>query len=157
MDRQNKEISALRQQVEILLNKLNIQPTQPLDSTAPMELESQSVPVQQLTASNKKSITTANKNFNATTKPSSDHKFNILLYGIPECSSSQNRPQRMKSDLQNALQILSSLDQSINTNSIRDIFRLGKFKKDQKHPKPLLIKFLCSTDAFSILASRNQV
>ena len=63
----------------------------------------------------------------------------------------------MKSDLQNALQELSSLNDSINANSIKDIFRLGKFKKDQNRPRPLLIKFLRATDAFSVLANSNQL
>ena len=58
-----------------------------------------------------------------------------------------------KQDLQNALQELSSLNNSTNANSIKDIFRLGKFKKDQNRPRPLLIKLLCATDAFSVLAN----
>ena len=87
----------------------------------------------------------------------SDHKFNILLYGIQECTSTQTRPQRMISDLQNALQELSSLNDSINANSIKDIFRLGKFKKDQNCPRPLLITFLHATDAFSVLTNSNQL
>ena len=89
----------------------------------------------------------------------SDRKFNILLYGIQECPSTQTRLQRMKSDLQNALQKLSSLNDSINANSIKDIsqFRLGKYIKDQNRPRPLLIKFLRATDAFSVLANNNQL
>ena len=157
--KQSKEILVLRQQVEILMNKLSIQLPQlpesvpPANQTAPMESEPQPTLVQNATASN----IPANKKPNTSSISPSDRKFNILLYGIKECPSTQTRPQRMKSDLQNALQELSSLNDSINANSIKDIFRLGKFNKDQNRPRPLLIKFLRATDAFSVLANSNQL
>ena len=141
------------------MNKLSIQLPQlpesvsPANQTAPMESEPQPILVQNATASN----IPANKKPNTSSISPSDRKFDILLYGIQECPSTQTRPQHMKSDLQNALQELSSLNDSINANSIKDIFRLGKFKKDQNRPRPLLIKFLCATDAFSVLANSNQL
>ena len=91
------------------MNKLNIQLPQlsesvsPADQIAPMESEPQLHLVQNTTASN----IPANKKPNTSSMSPSDRKFNILLYGIQECPSTQTRPQRMKSDLQNALQELS--------------------------------------------------
>ena len=51
----------------------------------------------------------------------------------------------------------ASLNDSINTNSINDVFHLSKFKKDQNCPRPLLIKFLYANDVFSVLANSNQL
>ena len=119
--KQSKEILVLKQHVEILMNKLNIQLSKsvsPADQVAPMESEPQSLLVQNITASN----IPANEKPNTSSISLSDRKFNILLYGIQECPSTQTRPQRMKSDLQNALQELSSLNDYINANSIKDIF-----------------------------------
>ena len=94
--KQSKEILVLKHQIEILINKLNIQP--------------------------------------------------------PQLSES--------SDFQSGLQELSLFCSSINTNSIKDIFRLLKFKKDQNHLRPLLIKFLCATCPLLfliIIANSNQL
>ena len=41
---------------------------------------------------------------------------------------------------------------SIETNSIRDCFRLGKFKHDAQRPRPILIKFLRSAEATMVLS-----
>ena len=66
----------LKQQVEILMNKLNIQLSEsvsPADQIAPMESEPQSLLVQNTTASN----ITANKKPNTSSISLSDRKFNM--------------------------------------------------------------------------------
>ena len=71
-------------------------------------------------------------------------KFNIIIFGITECPVGTSRVVRSKHDLDAATEIVSGLDHTISTNSVRDSFRLGKFSKSRKRLQPLLVKFLHS-------------
>ena len=52
----------------------------------------------------------------------------------------QKRSDRVKHDIESSVSILSKLNNDIQANSVRDSFRLGKFKKDLTRPRPLLLK-----------------
>ena len=56
------------------------------------------------------------------TDVSNDHKFNLVIYGIPECSSSSKRFERLQLDQRNVLKELSNLDDSINSSCIKNTF-----------------------------------
>jgi len=60
-----------------------------------------------------------------------EQKFNVVLYGISECPNGTSRSERMKHDLDSAVTILKKLNNEINHSSIRDNFRLGKYKQNQ--------------------------
>ena len=55
-------------------------------------------------------------------------------------------------DLQCIINAFAKAELSIETNSIRDCFRLGKFKHDAQRPRPILIKFLRSNEATMVLS-----
>jgi len=78
------------------------------------------------------SINTANEHFNSatTTVQPADHKFNLVIYSISECTSGTNQPDRVKHDKDKSVSLLSKIDQGINSNSVRDCLRLGSYKKD---------------------------
>ena len=86
-----------------------------------------------------------------------DSKFNIVIFGIPEKSGVTSRTMRSTHDLEAATEIVSGLDSSISSNSIRDSFRLGKFSKSKQRPRPLLVKFLHSQDVNSVLSKRRRL
>ena len=44
----------------------------------------------------------------------------------------------------------------IQASSIRDLYRLGKFRHDQLCPRPILIKFLRVFDAEAVLSKRSS-
>ena len=48
-----------------------------------------------------------------------DNKFNTVLYGVQECPSGMSKSARFESDLSSVVSILSSLDGSINSQSIK--------------------------------------
>ena len=85
-----------------------------------------------------------------------DRKYNVLCFGIEECSETL-RIDRLNSDLDKVTSLVSSLDSHVDKSSIRDSFRLGKFKKDSSNPRPILVKFTRSADAASILYKRGSI
>ena len=80
--------------------------------------------------------------------------FDLGLYGISEMPGDSSRPERMKHDLDTAV---VTLNKEINHSSIRDSFRLGKFKQNQARPRPLLIKLNRAIDVITILANRGSL
>ena len=69
---------------------------------------------------------------------SSESKFNVVLFGVQECPSGMSKSARFESDLSNTVGVLSSIDSSIQPQSIRDCFRLGKFSPRASRPRPIL-------------------
>ena len=91
------------------------------------------------------------------TSQNHDKKFNAVLYGVQECSSSMSKSARFESDLTSIVNILSSLDSSIQSQSIKDCYRLGKFSTGASRPRPLLIKFVRVADVTSILSKKRNL
>ena len=60
-------------------------------------------------------------------------------------------------DLENITNAFVNADLPIETSSIRECFRLGKYKPDTSHPRPILIKFLRSTEATMALSKVSAV
>ena len=85
-----------------------------------------------------------------------ERKFNIVLYGIDESPSGTSKSNCLEKDLEKAITIASTLDQSINSQSIKDIYRLGRFSAESKKPRPLLVKFIRAVDASSVLSKRGS-
>lgn len=86
-----------------------------------------------------------------------DRKFNVVVYGIEECPNNTTRSDRIQSDLSKVVKTFSDLDDSIETNSIKDHFRLGKYQSNRQRPRPILVKFLRSSDALSILSKKKEL
>ena len=78
----------------------------------------------------------------------------MVLFGIDECGRGTfNRFDRQKFDLDNVASVLSSIVPSIQSQSIKDSLRLGKFNSSSR-PRPILVKFIRSVDVTNILANR---
>ena len=88
---------------------------------------------------------------------SSESKFNVVLFGVQECPSGMSKSARFESDLSNTVGVLSSIDSSIQPQSIRDCFRLGKFSPRASRPRPILIKFVRAPDVVSILSKKRNL
>ena len=90
----------------------------------------------------------------------------MVLFGVEECSTGASRSDRLSSDLNNVVSVLSEADHTIQPLSIKDCFRLGKFKpslhlgkfKPSLHrPRPILVKLVRTTDVSSILSKRGTL
>lgn len=87
----------------------------------------------------------------------SDKKFNVVVYGIKESPPETKREIRTKNDLDNLISSLSDASLSIEPDAIKDSHRLGKYKSSNKQPRPLLVKFLRSTDASNVLRNKSKL
>lgn len=86
-----------------------------------------------------------------------DSKFNVVLYGVEECRAGLSRPARFESDLSSAVDIFSALDSSIQPQSIKDCYRLGKFSRDAARPRPIMVKFVRIADVTKIFSRRRSL
>ena len=87
----------------------------------------------------------------------SDHKFNLVIYGIIESPSGTKRCDRVNHDMDSSVTILTKINDSINSTSIRDYFRLGKYKENQSHPRPILLKLNRAMDVATILSNHSSI
>ena len=86
-----------------------------------------------------------------------DRSCNLVIYGIKESPSGTPKPDRQKQDFDNLMSTFSSFDTSIQSSSIKDLYRLGRYKQNQSRPRPILVKFLRVFDAEAILSKRRNV
>ena len=60
---------------------------------------------------------------------SEERKFNIVVFGTPECESSSSQLVHTSEDLNSVSKTFSTIDCKFNDGTIRDCFRLGKYHK----------------------------
>ena len=82
-----------------------------------------------------------------------DRKFNAVIYGIKECPQNTSRAVRQQTDLDIMNGAFRDANIQVDDRSIKDFFRLGKFKPDNTKPRPILVKFLRSNDAEKVKRS----
>ena len=66
-----------------------------------------------------------------------DRRFNLVVTGIPECSSFADKLSKQAHDIDKTSQVLSSVVESISASSIKDLYRLGKYNSKSSRPRPL--------------------
>ena len=82
-----------------------------------------------------------------------NRKYNVVLFGVYERGRGTSRFDRQKSDLDNVASVLSSIVPSIQSQSIKDSLRLGKFNSSSSCPRPIFVKFIRSVGC-DILANK---
>ena len=85
-----------------------------------------------------------------------ERRFNVVIHGVKESQENVPRYQRNKCDLDKSLDILTTVNDDINSFSIRDCFRLGRFRKGLTRPRPLMVKLNRAVDVASILSNRSK-
>lgn len=145
-----QEIDLLTKEVKSLTDKLNsLLPTLAANNTS--QNESQVQPsISQPNGKNQSEPVRSDPQ-------SSDRKFNLVIYGINESPSGTKRSDRVKHDVDSSVTILAKINNSINPTSIRDCFRLGKYKQSQGRPRPILLKLNRAMDADTILSNRSSI
>ena len=92
----------------------------------------------------------------ATQVPNPDRKYNVVVYGVEECPQGTPKHARLQSDLKHVVSVMSKVDNTICLESIKDCYRLGKFKPNQSLPRPVLVKFIRISDVSSILSKKGD-
>lgn len=148
---QNTEICKLKQLVSELT--AIIKPSTPLQTSA--TIATNVLPSNQVHNNQQNSVTIQHSN--PASSQSTDRKFNLVIYGLNECPNGTSRPERVKQDIDKGYSVLSKVDEDINVSSVRDCLRLGKYKKDQARPRPLLLKLNRAIDVISVLSNRASL
>jgi len=76
-----------------------------------------------------------------------EKKFNIVMYGIKESPPKTSKSDHLENNLQSINNEFTKVELPIQASSVKDCFRLGKYKSNASCPRPILIKFLRSTEA----------
>ena len=92
-----------------------------------------------------------------TTSSSNSKKYNIVIYGIKEHPVGTPKFKRQQGDLQEIINTFSKVDKSVPPQSIKDHYRLGKFKQSLHRPRPILVTLNSTTDVYSLLSKRSAV
>ena len=89
--------------------------------------------------------------------PLSDKKMNVVVYDLAENPLNTSRQDRLWKDVDSVLSALKDLENSIDANSIKDCYHLGKYKAQASKPRSVLVKFLRYTDASNVLGNKSQL
>ena len=76
---------------------------------------------------------------------------------MEECRAGLSRAARLESDLSSVVNIFSGLDSSIQHQSIKDCYRLGKFSRGAARPRPILVKFVRVVDVAKIIFKKRSL
>ena len=82
-----------------------------------------------------------------------DRQYNLVICGIADCEAGIHSHFRQSHDVVRVCGALSTSVESFHGDSIRDLYRLGKYRRDQHHPCPLLVKFLRIADVSAVLSA----
>lgn len=80
-----------------------------------------------------------------------------MVYDISECPSGTSVQERVKRDLDSTIPTLTKLNPEINPSSIRDCFRLGKYKPNPSHLYAILMKLNHSIDVTTVLSKQSSI
>ena len=87
-----------------------------------------------------------------------ERKLNVVVHGLEENRSNTTRQDRLQMDGKSVISAFSKLEiPLIDESSIKDCYRLGKYNPEANRLRPVLVKFLRYTDAFSILNSKSKL
>ena len=83
-------------------------------------------------------------------------KFNVIINGTKEYDKGTPRHEHLKHDVEKVTQIVTEGENSINPLSLRDLFRLGKYRESSK-PRPILVKLNQTIDVSLLLSKAKSL
>ena len=152
---QENEIKSLKNTVDMLIKtidelKVKLEPLAVSKNT--------SLPADLINPGHSASTNLVAHNITPTEKISQvDRKSNIVVSGIKECPEGTSKLDRFKQDVDSVADLLHTVDPDFYKQSIRDSFRLGKFKPNATRPRSILVKFHRQLDAISILSNKTSL
>ena len=156
-----KEIDSLKDAVELLKGEIatykSTQSSQSLPQASSVLLSAPPSSPPDPTPAPGGPMTNVNDSTSPSAPPLDSHerKFNVVVYWVEECSKRSSKVSRMNEDMDKVVSALSKVDNSIESQSIKDVYHLGRFSIDNKKPRPLLVKFIRAADATSVLSKKR--
>jgi len=146
----------------------NLKADQPNEVTCSQNINEESQPATQLASSSHKTPDTDNtKQQAATTMKSNksgggdktweDRQFNIVIYGIQECSKGTPRNEQLAHGLDKVTNLITQGENSVSPLSIRDLLRLGKYHDQSKNPRLILVKLNRTMDVTTLLTKARSL
>ena len=80
-----------------------------------------------------------------------------MIFGIGECRQGAKRPERLAFDLSMVESVLVDIDGSLKSSSIKDCYRLGRYRADQEKPRPIFVKLVRIEEVSKVLANCRGV
>ena len=145
------ELASLKSVVDELSTKLEVLKQKPRDNTSLAQPPQGAITTYSQALSGPSRLSSAMTD----AKPKLDRKSNLVVFGVAEHPTGTPRHTRTLEDLSAISGILSKLSNSISEQSIKDCFRLGKFKEGRS--RPILVKMLRICDVSSVLALRRNL
>ena len=84
----------------------------------------------------------------------SERKFNIIVFGVPECPKGTSRLERVSQDEAAITQSIQLQVPSFRSLSIRDCLRIGKYSESSDRPRPILVTLNKVADVNLILSKQ---
>lgn len=154
----NNVITELKDQISLLTSKLNQSLTETV-SQPPASSTSNNTPAAVTTTPSSSANVPPHQPLApiaSSSRHDSGRKFNIVLFGLEECSKGTNKIDREKADLNSVTEVLTDLENTIQPHSIRDTIRLGKYNPSGRS-RPLLVTLNRSSDVNAILLKRSKL
>ncbi len=85
------------------------------------------------------------------------NRFQLVLKGIKECKHGTDWREREKIEMEAVTSDLRTLDHSFDTSSLIECRRLGEYIKDNKRPRPLLVRLLRPIDVNNFLSKQHSL
>ena len=102
----------------------------------------------------KSTITSVSKELTSANNQS-ERKFNVVIYGVDESPEGTRKHVRVAHDHDSVVEVVQALGSSLDQQSIRDYFRIGKYSKEKS--RPILIKLARVQSVTSILSNRKKL
>ena len=74
-----------------------------------------------------------------------------------KCPKGTSKHAWSESDLKSVVSVLSMVDNSVKSQSLKDVYHLGRFNSNPKHPRPILVQFIRAADASSVLSKKGSL
>ena len=147
---QAAQITNLQNTVKELQTKLKESPA--VSSQASHRMDTSTV-ISVIDKSNTSSI--PNTKSVSPSKLNEDRKFNIVISGIPQCDSGSPRLTWLAQDSSNVTSILYKIDPTLSESTVRDCYRLGKYKQNHSRPRLTLVKLSRTIDVINVLSKKD--
>lgn len=156
---QSDEICALKatiKEMEKTLAILQKSTNATSEINLPLDLPNNPISQQLNDPTSRPAANSESTNVNLKTSSQHDRKYNVVVFGITEPPSGSSLFARAAKDTDNVTKLFETINPDFCSTTLRDCFRLGRYKKDQTRPRPILVKLNRTVDVANILSNRDK-